>query len=365
MVLGHEVTCCADPRPGHGVRARGAADHVRRACRGSGRRLKAALEAAHRGRAGRAAAGRRAVGARRGPAPRARRAGGRGGGRCARRGACAAPTSWCSRPSASDSASTRSTASWPGAAPTPVDVLEFFAAHRHRHLRAVGHVRADAAWPRSIHRSASRSGPWARRSPGVELRLADDGEVLVRGDDRHAGLPQPARAGRRRRSTPTAGCTPATSATLDEDGYLTIVDRKKELIINAAGKNMSPANIEGALKTASPLIGQACVIGDRRPYNVALIVLDPDGMRRVRREHGVGDEALGALAEAEAVVERSREGVRRANDRLSRVEQIKRFRDPRGRLGAGRRRADADDEAQAPADRREVRRGDRGALHRG
>ena len=65
-------------------------------------------------------------------------------------------------------------------------------------------------------------------------------------------------------------------ATIDEDGYVTIIDRKKELIINAAGKNMSPANIEAALKGSSPLIGQACVVGDGRPYNVALLVLDPD-----------------------------------------------------------------------------------------
>ena len=66
---------------------------------------------------------------------------------------------------------------------------------------------------------------------------------------------------------------------------MTIVDRKKELIINAAGKNMSPANIEAALKGSSPLIGQACVIGDARPYNVALIVLDPD-FAPVRRAPG-------------------------------------------------------------------------------
>src|SRR3989441_7464150 len=62
----------------------------------------------------------------------------------------------------------------------------------------------------------------------------------------------------------------------DEDGFLKIVDRKKEIIINAAGKNMSPANIEAALKAASPLIGQAVCIGDNRPYNTALIVLDAD-----------------------------------------------------------------------------------------
>jgi len=68
------------------------------------------------------------------------------------------------------------------------------------------------------------------------------------------------------------------------------------------------------------------VIGDRRPYNVALIVLDPDGTAGFAREHDVGDEALGAVAEAEAIVEAVTEGVRRANERLSRVEQIKRFR---------------------------------------
>ena len=65
-------------------------------------------------------------------------------------------------------------------------------------------------------------------------------------------------------------------ATIDEDGYVTLIDRKKELIISAGGKNMSPANIEATLKGASPLIGQACVIGDGRRYNTALLVLDPD-----------------------------------------------------------------------------------------
>jgi long-subunit acyl-CoA synthetase (AMP-forming) len=115
-------------------------------------------------------------------------------------------------------------------------------------------------------------------------------------------------------------------ARVDEDGFLWIVDRKKELIINAAGKNMSPANIEAQLKAAGPLIGQACVIGDRRPYNVALIVLDPDGTEGVAREHGLGDEALGALAEAGAIVDAVTAAVQRANERLSRVEQIKRFR---------------------------------------
>jgi long-chain acyl-CoA synthetase len=98
---------------------------------------------------------------------------------------------------------------------------------------------------------------------------------------------------------------------LDEDGYLKIVDRKKELIINAAGKNMSPAGIESHLKSASPLIGQCVAIGDARSYNVALIVLDPEAAA------SLGDgSAEDAVAEA----------VERANDRLSNVEKVRRHK---------------------------------------
>jgi long-subunit acyl-CoA synthetase (AMP-forming) len=102
-------------------------------------------------------------------------------------------------------------------------------------------------------------------------------------------------------------------ARIDEDGFVWIVDRKKELIINAAGKNMSPANIEARLKASGPLIGQACVVGDRRPFNVALLVLDPDT--------GAGLDPQDA-----EVVARVQEEVDAANAHLSRVEQIKRFR---------------------------------------
>jgi len=96
----------------------------------------------------------------------------------------------------------------------------------------------------------------------------------------------------------------------DEDGYLKIVDRKKELIINAGGKNMSPANIEAKVKASSPVIGQVIAIGDMKPYNVALITLDPD-------------VAPAFSGDAEAEVER---GVAAANEQLARVEQIKRYK---------------------------------------
>ena len=94
----------------------------------------------------------------------------------------------------------------------------------------------------------------------------------------------------------------------DEDGYLRIVDRIKELIISAAGKNMSPANIEATIKSAGAVIGCVCAIGDARPYNVALVTLDPEVAARV-------DDP-----EAEVAAQ-----IDRANEKLARVEQIKRF----------------------------------------
>ena len=112
---------------------------------------------------------------------------------------------------------------------------------------------------------------------------------------------------------------------LDEDGYLSIVDRKKELIINAAGKNMSPANIEAALKSSSPLIGQACCIGDRRRYNTALIVLDADFAPAWAAQQGIDDTSLESLAREERVRAAVQEGIDAANTTLARPEQVKKF----------------------------------------
>ncbi|MHB8689747.1 MAG: AMP-dependent synthetase/ligase [Solirubrobacteraceae bacterium] len=148
--------------------------------------------------------------------------------------------------------------------------------------------------------------------PGVELRLLDDGEILIRGRNLMRGY--------RNQPLQTAEAIDLDGwlhtgdiGELDDDGYLRIVDRKKELIISAAGKNMSPSNIEAAIKTHSPLIGQIVAVGDRRPYNVALIALDPDALG------GRNADDPDVLAEIEAAVEHG-------NARLSRVEQIKRFK---------------------------------------
>ena len=114
----------------------------------------------------------------------------------------------------------------------------------------------------------------------------------------------------------------------DEDGYLTIVDRKKELIISAAGKNMSPANIEASIKSASPLIGQACCIGDRRPYNTALIVLDADFAPVWAAKQGIEDTSLHSLARDERVMRRGAGGRRRGQReaRTRRTDQALRAR---------------------------------------
>ena len=138
----------------------------------------------------------------------------------------------------------------------------------------------------------------------------------------------------------------------DEDGYLKIVDRKKELIINAAGKNMSPANIEATLKSGSPLIGQACCIGDRRPYNTALIVLDADFAPRGRPSRGSRTPRSSRSRANERCAAAVQAGGRRRQREARARRTDQEVHDRRGRLAARRRRADADDEAQAQADRR-------------
>jgi long-subunit acyl-CoA synthetase (AMP-forming) len=210
-----------------------------------------------------------------------------------------------------------------GAAPTPPDVLEFF--------HAIG-IPVSELWGMSETTGAGtvnpldgiRIGTVGRPSPSIEIRLADDGEILIRGPvvmrgyrnlpDKTAEVLDPERW----LATGDVGA-------FDADGYLRIVDRKKELIINSAGKNMSPANIESTLKGSSALIGQACVIGDRRAYNTALLVLDADYAPVWAAQNGLAGKDLAALSREPAVRETVQADVDRANARLARVEQVKRF----------------------------------------
>jgi long-chain acyl-CoA synthetase len=210
-----------------------------------------------------------------------------------------------------------------GAAPTPPEVLEFFHALGIELAELWG--MSETCGAGAVNRpGAVRIGTVGRVAPGVEARLAEDGELLVRGVCVMKGY--------RGKPDKTAEVLDADGwlrtgdvAEIDDDGYVRIVDRKKELIINAAGKNMSPANIEATLKGASPLIGQACVIGDARPYNTALLVLDADFGPAWAAQQGIEATDLATLSADERVLAAVREGVDAANARLSRVEQIKRF----------------------------------------
>ncbi len=209
-----------------------------------------------------------------------------------------------------------------GAAPTPREVLEFF--------HALGMPIAEVWGMSELSCVATamppdriKIGSVGKAMPGVEVRIAGDGEVLVRGPIVMKGY----------RNLPEQ-----TAETIDQDGwlhtgdigeldaegFLRIVDRKKELIINAAGKNMSPANIEARIKTSSPLIGQAVVIGDGRPYNVALLVLDPDGAAAFAKARGLTATPAELVDHADVKAELDR-AIAAANGHLARVEQIKRY----------------------------------------
>ena len=210
-----------------------------------------------------------------------------------------------------------------GAAPTPVEVLEFFHAIgiELAELWGMSETCGFGTCNRPGHVKLGTVGP---ASPGVEMMIADDGELLVRGEFLMLGYRnQPDKTAE---AIDTDGWLHTGDiGQIDEDGFLKIVDRKKEIIINAAGKNMSPANIEAALKTGSPIIGQACCIGDARPYNTALIVLDADYAPQWAAQNGLEGKDLAELAKEPAVIAAVQEGVDEANKRLARVEGIKKF----------------------------------------
>ena len=210
-----------------------------------------------------------------------------------------------------------------GAAPTPREVLVFF--------HAIGVPLAEL-WGMSETCGAGACNPPEKikigtvgpADAGRRGRLAEDGELLIRSDVVMTGY----------RNLPdrTAEALDADGwlhtgdiATIDDDGYITIVDRKKELIINAAGKNMSPANIESELKGASPLIGQACVIGDARSYNTALIVLDADFAPAFAAQNGMEGKSLEAAGGRGRDPRRGPAGRRQGQRPALTVEQIKTF----------------------------------------
>jgi len=211
-----------------------------------------------------------------------------------------------------------------GAAPIPKETLAFYS--------GIGIPLAEL-WGMSelscaatvIHPREARLGAVGKLLPGLEGKIADDGEYLVRGPLVMKGY--------RKEPAKTAEAIDEYGwlhtgdiCEVDADGYVRIVDRKKELIINAAGKNMSPANIENTILAACDMVGVMIAIGDGRPYNTALLVFDADSVGPYAAQHGLADASPEALAADPEVVARIAAGVAAGNAKLSRVEQIKRFR---------------------------------------
>ena len=200
-----------------------------------------------------------------------------------------------------------------GAAPTPREVIEFF--------HAIGIPLAEL-WGMSETSGYGTCNPPDKikigsvgpPSPGAEIQLADDGEVLIRGPFIMTGYRnQPDKTSET--IDEEGWLHTGDIGEIDEDGYVRLVDRKKELIINAGGKNMSPANIEAKIKASSPVIGQAIAVGDGKPYNVALITLDPDVAPAFEKQNG-----------HDALIAEVARGVQAANEQMARVEQIKKYK---------------------------------------
>ncbi|HEY6789760.1 MAG TPA: AMP-binding protein [Trebonia sp.] len=206
-----------------------------------------------------------------------------------------------------------------GSAPLDPEIIAFF--------RALGLPLTEGWGMTELSNAATlaapdnaRVGTVGTRLPGVETRIADDGEILIRGPIVMAGYyKDPERTAEAVDSD--GWLHTGDIGVLDEDGYLRITDRKKELIITSGGKNISPALIEYHLQR-HPLIGQACAIGDRRNYVTALLVLDAEAVRAWAAEQGITAADPAKSPEVLAEVERA---VAEANSHLARVEQVRRY----------------------------------------
>jgi long-chain acyl-CoA synthetase len=210
-----------------------------------------------------------------------------------------------------------------GAAPIPAEVLEFFGSLGMPIAEVWGLSETTGA-ATSTFPDRYRAGTVGEAMPGMEVRLATDGEIEVRGPLVFSGYLQ---ADGRIVPAVDADGWLATGdiGAFDDDGLLRIVDRKKELVITASGKNIAPSKIESLLR-AHPLIGYAVVIGDRRPYLTALLVLDEESAPAWAATHGLSTVELKELAADALVREELAAAVARANEALSRPEQVKAFR---------------------------------------
>ncbi len=209
-----------------------------------------------------------------------------------------------------------------GAAPIPAQMLSWF--------RTIGvplaeiYGMSESSGPMTFTAKKVKPGTVGRAIPGCDVRLAEDGELICRGGNVFGGyLKSPEKTAEA--LDEDGWLHSGDIGEVDDDGYFKIVDRKKELIITAGGKNISPANLESALKMM-PLVGQACAIGDNRPFVSALVVLDPDAAKTFAAKEGLGDIALAALAEHPKVIESIRADLESAMADFNNAERVKKVK---------------------------------------
>ena len=202
-----------------------------------------------------------------------------------------------------------------GAAPMTAELLTWF--------RAIGvplaeiYGMSESSGPISFAARRVRAGTVGPAIPGLELALAEDGEGISRGY-----LNEPVKSAEA--LDEDGWLHTGDIGVIDDEGYLRIVDRKKELIITAGGKNISPANLEASLKNI-PLVGQACAIGDNRPFVSALLVLDAEAAPVWAAANGLGDKSLAGLAQEPAVIAEIERGLAEVMSTFNNAERVKKF----------------------------------------
>jgi long-chain acyl-CoA synthetase len=207
-----------------------------------------------------------------------------------------------------------------GAAPIAKEILEFFYACGVPVMEGYGMTETATASTISTPED-HKFGTVGRALPGVELKIAEDGEILIKGPNIFRGYYK--MEDKSFGAIEDGWLHTGDLGSIDEDGYLTITGRKKDIIITAGGKNLTPANLENDLKQ-SRWISQAVMYGDRRPYPVALITLDPEEILPWAKEQGLPED-LAALAKEPKVVEMIQEVLDKVNANYAQVEQIKKF----------------------------------------
>jgi long-chain acyl-CoA synthetase len=205
-----------------------------------------------------------------------------------------------------------------GAAPINPEILEFFDAAGVLVVEGWGMTETSTASTIATPESF-KWGTVGKPFPGCELKIADDGEVLVKGPNIFQGYYKNEQA--TRETLVDGWLHTGDIGEIDPDGFLKITGRKKDIIITAGGKNITPANLEAEIKQ-HPLVSQCVVIGDRRPFLVALITLDPEEAAKYAQENDLAPETIHAAPAVRASIEAH---IDQINEKFARVEQVKKF----------------------------------------